>query len=237
MKNKTYFNWSTGKDSALALYYLQQNPEFKVDLLLTSINTQLDRISMHGLRRSLLEQQVQSIGIPLETIELPEVVDMETYNSILSKKMELLRSKGYTHAGFGDIFLEDLRQYRETKLNELNIQALFPLWKKSSTELMEEFLALGFKTIVVCINETVLDKSFVGRIIDEQFLKDLPENVDPCGENGEFHTFCFDGPIFSNPIAFDLGERVRKCYPSPLNQSEIGYWFCDLIPKNEMNFS
>lgn len=236
MAYQTYFNWSTGKDSSIALFYLLQDERYSIDLLMTSVNSHHDRISMHGLRRTLLEKQAASIGIPFTTIELPEEPSMEIYNSILSNKMNELLQLGFTHSAFGDIFLEDLRNYREQKLNELGIKVVFPLWKKNTTELMADFLELGFKTIVVCINESVLDKSFVGRIIDQQFLDDLPSNVDPCGENGEFHTFCFDGPLFSKPVEFEIGEIVRKTYPSPHKDSvneQYGFWFCDLLPKND----
>jgi len=233
MPHKTYFNWSTGKDSSLALYHLLKDNDYSVDQLVTSVNSHHNRISMHGLRRSLLEIQASSIGIPLTTIELPENPSMEVYNSILSEKIVELKSQGFTHAAFGDIFLEDLRIYREEKLNEVGIKAAFPLWKKNTSEIMREFLQLGFRTIVVCVNESVLDKSFVGRIVDQSFLDQLPPNVDHCGENGEFHTFCFDGPIFSKPIEFEIGEIVRKTYPSPKNKDEsYGFWFVDLIPKN-----
>ena len=234
MSHKTYFNWSTGKDSALALFHLLRDSKYDVQQLLTSVNSEYDRISMHGLRRSLLEIQAKSIGIPLSTIELPKEPTMEKYNSILSIKMTELKPDGFTHTAFGDIFLEDLRNFREDKLKAVGIESVFPLWKRNTTDLMTEFIELGFKTIVVCINEDVLDKSFVGRIIDQSFLDDLPANVDPCGENGEFHTFCFDGPIFSKPIDFEIGEIVYKTYPSPKEDSpkdKYGFWFCDLIPK------
>lgn len=233
---KTFFNWSTGKDSALALYYLQKKPEYQVDLLLTSVNSHHDRISMHGLRRSLLEKQAKAIGIPLITIELPESPSMDEYNSIMGEKINSLALQGFTYTAFGDIFLEDLRNYREEKLSHYNIKALFPIWKKDTKELIFSFLDLGFKTIVVCVNGNLLDKSFVGRVIDEQFLKDLPDNVDPCGENGEFHTFCFDGPIFSTPVEFEIGEIVSKSYTSQKTDDEtqktIDFWFCDLIDKH-----
>lgn len=237
MGMKTFFNWSTGKDSALALYYLQKNPEYQVDLLLTSVNKHHDRISMHGLRRSMLEEQAKAIGIPLTTIELPETPTMDEYNSIMGEKINSLTKQGFTHSAFGDIFLEDLRKYREEKLSQYNIKALFSLWKKDTKELITQFLDLGFKTIVVCVNGNLLDKSFVGRVIDEQFLKDLPDNVDPCGENGEFHTFCFDGPIFSYPIEFEIGEIVSKSYNSPKTETEpheaIDFWFCDIFQPNK----
>lgn len=191
---------------------------------------------MHGLRRSMLEKQVKAIGIPLTTIELPESPSMDEYNSIMGEKINSLAKQGFTHTAFGDIFLEDLRKYREEKLSQHDIKTMFPLWKKDTKELISNFLDLGFKTIVVCVNGNLLDKSFVGRVIDEQFLKDLPDNVDPCGENGEFHTFCFDGPIFSSPVKFEIGEIVSKSYTAPNKEDEaqqtIDFWFCDLIDKH-----
>lgn len=230
MAHKTYFNWSTGKNSSLALYHLLQDESYSIELLMTSVNSHHNRISMHGLRRSL------AIGIPLTTIELPKEPTTEVYNVIMGAKIEKLVQQKFTHSAFGDIFLEDLRKYREEKLNQFNLQAVFPLWKKDTKELIFTFLELGFKTIVVCVNGEFLDKSFVGRIIDEQFIKDLPEDVDPCGENGEFHTFCFDGPIFSSPIEFEIGEIVSKLYTSPKKddgvEKTIDFWFCDLIEKN-----
>ena len=136
---------------------------------------------------------------------------------------------------FGDIFFGDLRVYREEQLQAIGMQAVFALWKQNTSNLIHEFLDLGFKTIVTCVNETYLDKSFAGRIIDRNFIKDLPENVDPCGENGEFHTFTFDGPIFKNPIEFEVGETVMKTYPKPKTEEtqsgDYVFWFCDLIAK------
>jgi len=239
--DKAYMNWSGGKDSALALYYILQQNKYEVNCLLTSVNSVRNRISMHGVRRTLLEAQANSIGIPLTTIEMPEQPDMTEYEAILNTKIRILKIQGFTHTIFGDIFLEDLRKYREDKLDELSIKALFPLWKVDTTQLIDEFLQLGFKTIVVCVNEKYLDKSFCGRIIDTQFIKDLPANVDMCGENGEFHTFVFDGPIFKNPVLFTKGEVVYKEYKAPANTNDscnqpidsnvinYGFWFCDLI--------
>ncbi|MDB2657147.1 diphthine--ammonia ligase [Crocinitomicaceae bacterium] len=229
---KTYFNWSTGKDSALALHHLLKDEKFKVDQLLTSVNSAYDSVTMHGLRRSLMEAQINALGIPYNTIELPENPDMETYGKLMSDGVQKLKDQGYTVAGFGDIFLEDLRAYREKQLQTLGVECLFPLWKRDTTELMEEFLSLGFKAIVICTNGQLLDESFVGRELDASFLNDLPENVDPCGENGEFHTFCYDGPIFKKPILFNIGERTYREYPAPKEGKEkYGYWFCDLLPK------
>lgn len=229
---KTYFNWSSGKDSALALYHLMNDPAYKIERLLTSVNAHHDRVSMHGLRRSLLEAQVEAIGLPCTTLELPETPSMGQYNQLMKEAMQKLKTDGFTVSAFGDIFLEDLRVYREEKLALHDIKAVFPLWKRDTTELIHEFLDLGFKTIVVTVDASKLDRSFAGRIVDENFLRDLPDGVDPCGENGEFHTFCFDGPIFSSPISFEIGETVYREYPAPTkDEKPYGFWFCDLLPR------
>ncbi len=235
-KAKTYFNWSTGKDAALALYHLQKDGRFTVDKLLTTVNNFHNRVSMHGLRTDLLGLQAKSIGIPLTTVKLPKEPSMEDYNQIMSATVEGLQEEGYTHCGFGDIFLEDLRAYREEQLKPYGIKAHFPLWKRNTKALVEEFIGLGFKAIVICTKATLLDESFVGRALDANFLRDLPSNVDPCGENGEFHTFCYDGPIFKEPIKFKLGEKVFRAYKTPKGADEqkkdsnMGFWFCDLVP-------
>lgn len=243
---KALFNWSSGKDSALTLYKILQNPEYKIEYLLTSVNQQFQRISMHGVRVELLEAQAKSIGLPLEILQVPEMPTMEVYENVMTKTLTELKSKGITHSVFGDIFLEDLRKYREDQLAKIGFEGVFPIWKIPTKELIQEFISLGFKTIVVCVNERYLDKSFVGRIIDQDFINDLPENVDVCGENGEFHTFAFDGPIFSKPIDFEIGEIVYRKYEKPKSEDssdtacdtsasdafDYGFWYCDLIPKN-----
>lgn len=233
--NKLYFNWSTGKDAALALYILQKENIFNVDHLLISINKSVDRVSMHGLSRELMIAQIKSTGLNFSTVELPAEPSMEDYSMLMSDAVSELKNKGYNDTGFGDIFLEDLREYREKQLNSLNIKCHFPLWKRNTRELLKEFIDLGFKAIVVCINSTKLDKSFSGREIDHKFLEDLPEEVDPCGEYGEFHTFCYDGPIFKYPVKFIKGEQVFKSYKNPSSKysndqnSQIGFWFQDLV--------
>jgi len=234
MKQKAIFNWSSGKDSALALYKILQEEKFEITSLLTSISEEFQRISMHGVSVALLEKQAASLGFPLIKLELPKEPSMEEYQELMNKTMSGIKSGGVTHSVFGDIFLEDLRKYREDQLQSVGMSAVFPLWKKNTTDLIHEFMDLGFKTIVTCVNETYLDKSFAGRIIDESLIKDLPKNVDPCGENGEFHTFTFDGPIFKNPIVFEIGEVVKKTYPKPKSdeseeEGEYIFWFCDLI--------
>lgn len=234
MKPKAIFNWSSGKDSALALYKVLQEDQFEITSLLTSINKEFQRISMHGVPVSLLEKQAESLGLPLIKLELPAEPSMEEYEELMLQTMNQYKNQGATHSVFGDIFLEDLRKYREDQLQSAGMQGVFPLWKINTTDLIREFLDLGFKTIVTCVNEMYLDKSFAGRIIDRDFIRDLPESVDPCGENGEFHTFTFDGPLFKKPIDFKIGETVKKTYPKPKSGDNEGggdyiFWFCDLM--------
>lgn len=241
MRRKAYFNWSSGKDSALALYKMQQQEEYQVDLLITTINQDFNRVSMHGLRKELLEEQAKAIGLPLQMIPFAADVTMDIYSETMKKAMNGLVSKGYTHGVFGDIFLEDLRAYRDKKLTEVGVLGVYPLWKQPTRKLMQEFLALGFKAITVCVNAKLLGKEFVGRIIDQQFIEDLPDNVDVCGENGEFHTFVFDGPIFSEPVKFEVGEKVLRSYTLHENDDDnchqsseeqknydTSFWYCDL---------
>ena len=234
--HKTYFNWSSGKDSAYALYLLLQDKSHNVEELVTSINTHYNRVSMHGLRKELLIAQTSALKIPASLIELPEMPSMEVYEEKMLETVLNLKRKGFTHSAFGDIFLEDLRSYREKQLEAYDIHAVFPIWKKDTKQLLRDFLKAGFKTIVVCANSKYFDIDFVGTIIDEHFIDRLPEEVDPCGENGEFHTFCFDGPIFEHPIQFTIGEKVYREYPMPQDDDSVcksdryGVWYCDLIP-------
>ncbi|GAA4271659.1 diphthine--ammonia ligase [Aquimarina gracilis] len=239
---KTYFNWSSGKDSSLALYKILQQGEYHISKLITTVNQDYERVSMHGLREALLDEQASSIGIALEKIKLPAMVSMDLYNEVMKKSVERLRIEGYSHCIFGDIFLEDLRDYREKQLKIEGIKAIFPLWKKNTRDLLLEFIDLGFKAITVCVNAKYLDESFCGRVLDKSFMNDLPSKVDPCGENGEFHTFVFDGPIFNKPVDFEIGEKVLRSYePSDDDDCfvdddndknwDTSFWYCDLIPK------
>lgn len=239
---KAYLNWSSGKDAALSLYKLQQDNEYSVEKIVTTVNTDFDRISMHGIRTELLIKQAENIGVPLHQIKLHGEVSMEEYNKVMEMETNKLLDEGFTHSVFGDIFLEDLKQYREKQLGEIGVKAVFPLWKQNTEKLLEEFISKGFKAIVVCVNTDKLDRSFCGRMLDQDFLKDLPEDVDPCGENGEFHTFVFDGPIFKKPIGFKIGELVEKSY-KPAKKSEdncftddqkswdTSFVYCDLCLK------
>jgi uncharacterized protein (TIGR00290 family) len=243
-KSKTYFNWSGGKDSALALYHIQQEKNLNVQLLLTSVNDKVNRISMHGVRAELLHIQASALGIPLREIRLPETVSMDEYNEVMSKSVNKLVVEEFQATVFGDIFLEDLRSYRGQQLAPTGMHVHFPLWKRDTKELLHEFLDLGFRTIVVCAKASLLAKEFAGRIIDYDFIKDLPVEVDPCGENGEFHTFVFDGPNFKTPIEFSVGEIIYKEYAAPKvdsnvcgpssQGSEMGFWYCDLLPKSSL---
>lgn len=231
-----YLNWSGGKDAALALHKAKQQG-LPVNALLTSMSSEYSRISMHGIRRTLLQVQAHALALPLYTIELPDNPDIDNYEMAMERKVMEMKTRGFTHAMFGDIFLEDLKAYRESKLKQLGIRCIFPLWKVGTKELMQQFIAAGFKAMVVCVNETFLDKSFCGRVIDQNFLNDLPQTVDVCGENGEYHSFVFDGPIFNKPVTFRKGEIVRKQYPAPV-QNEIipepyTFYFCDLLPESE----
>lgn len=238
---KLYFNWSSGKDSALALFSLLNDPGFDVDLLLTTINMPQDRISMHGIRRKLLINQYENIGLPYKIIELPETQTMGSYDFIMNYELKSLQKEKYEYAGFGDILLEDVKKYREEQIGAFDIQGVFPLWGNNTLDVVNEFIEKGFKAIVVSINATLLDRSFCGRILDKDFINDLPLGVDPCGENGEFHTFCFDGPIFKKPVPFTTGEIIYKEYKAPkdpkkiieiLENEHIGFWFCDLLSED-----
>lgn len=239
---KAYFNWSSGKDSALALYKILQKKEYEIGTLLTNVNQDFSRISMHGLHESLLDAQVQSIGLPLRKLYFPAEVTMELYNQKMYETISELKAQGYDYAVFGDIFLEDLKAYRDEKLAEVNVKGVYPIWKQNSKHLIQEFLDLGFKAITVCVNAKLLGEEFVGRVIDEQFITDLPENADVCGENGEFHTFVFDGPIFSKPVNFKLGEKVLRSYTlhdesednchqdaDAQKEYDTSFWYCDLL--------
>lgn len=234
-------SWSGGKDSALALYHARRDPRYRVAQLLTSVNAHYGRVSMHGVRVALLEAQASRLGLPLTQLQLPEMPDMADYEAALLASLGALRAQGVGAAVYGDIFLEDLRAYREAQLARAGLRGEFPLWQRAGADVLREFWALGFRAIVVCVNDRYLDASFCGRLLDEAFVRDLPPGVDPCGENGEYHSFVFDGPDFSAPIAYAVGERVRRTYappagavasPTPAADDPFaaGFWYCDLLP-------
>lgn len=225
---KAVFNWSSGKDSSYALLKVLEEKEYRIEYLLTSVNERYRRVSMHGTQELLLERQARSIGIPLKKLIVPEMPSMDDYNRIMEQTMTQLRSEGIAYSIFGDIFLEDLRAYRESQLKLVGIQAVFPLWKLSTAELARTIVDSGFKAVVVCVDGNCLDASFAGRVLDHRFLSDLPPGVDPCGENGEFHTFVYDGPVFSEPICYTKGEVVYRTYDN--SGTKHGFYYCDLIP-------
>jgi uncharacterized protein (TIGR00290 family) len=221
MPEDVLFCWSGGKDSAMALHALQSAQGHRVTVLLTTVTEEFDRISMHGVRRVLLERQAESIGLPLHAVLIPPHCVNATYEARMKEALSEHLARGVKRVAFGDIFLEDLRVYRERNLAQIGMEALFPIWKRDTRELARDFLRLGFQAITVCVDPRVLDSSFVGRVLDESFFTDLPPGVDPCGENGEFHTFVFDGPVFRTPVRFVTGEKVLR----------DGFCFCDLLPE------
>jgi uncharacterized protein (TIGR00290 family) len=217
------FAWSGGKDSAMALHCLLLDPAFEVAGLLTTVTEGYERISMHGVRRELLQRQAASIGLPLEEVRIPPQCPNAIYESRMAEAMLRYRDRGILHIGFGDIFLRDLRAYREEKLARAGMSAIFPLWDADTRVLAARFMADGFRARTACIDPKKLDKSFAGRELGADFFRDLPIEVDPCGENGEFHTFVFDGPIFRWPVPIATGEVVER----------DSFVFCDLLPDSQ----
>lgn len=238
MKPKAIFCWSGGKDSSLALFKVLKKNEFEIVALLTTLNATFKRISMHGVREELLDQQADSIGLPLIKMFVSEGTNSE-YEQNMEKLLLEYKAKGITTVIFGDIFLEDLRAYRENNLSKINLKAEFPLWKQDTNQLINEFFTHGFKTITCCVNDMYLTKEDVGVQIDQDFIDSLPKNVDPCGENGEYHTFCYDGPIFKTKVKFTVGEKIYK--PLEIKKSELdtesistkGFWYAELVPEKK----
>lgn len=220
MKN-ILFSWSGGKDSAFALHEIRKDPNYRIAALLTTVTEDYDRISMHGVRRVLLEAQAASLGLPLEVVLITKNASNEEYEASMGQTLAKYKAEGVTSVAFGDIFLEDLKAYREDKLAQMDLSGIFPIWKRDTTGLAQAFIQMGFKAITTCVDTQVLGEGFVGREIDQEFLSELPPSVDPCGENGEFHSFVYDGPIFKQPIGCKTGERVLR---------EDRFYYCDLIP-------
>jgi uncharacterized protein (TIGR00290 family) len=204
----------------MALHALLQHPAYRVHALLTTVTEDFDRISMHGVRCSLLQQQAVSLGLPLRRVLIPRNATNKEYEARMAAALVDYRQQGIVTCAFGDLFLQDIRAYRDRQLSAHGMRGVYPLWHRDTALLIRNFAAQGFKTAVVCVDPTKLSPHFVGRVIDTQFLAELPENIDPCGENGEFHTFVFDGPIFKSPVPFSFGETVCR----------DGFWFCDLVP-------
>ncbi len=220
MAEKVLLAWSGGKDCAMTLHEIQQRPEYQVASLLTTLTADYDRVSMHGVRRALLERQAESLSLPLYEVFISKEATNEEYASKMQAALTDFQKAGVSSVVFGDIHLEGVRKYREDNLSKVGMKAIFPIWGRDTVELVKTFVDLGFKAIVTCVDSKVLDKTFTGRIIDDSFLTELPANVDPCGENGEFHSFVFDGPIFNRRIQYTIGQIVLR----------DSFYFCDLIP-------
>jgi len=214
-------SWSGGKDSGIALYEIQKAQDYRVAALLTTVTRDYDRISMHGVRRVLLERQAASLGLPLHQVLITKGATNEEYETKMAEALSIYRHRGIDSVVFGDLFLEDIKNYRDQFLSRQNMHGVYPVWMRDTTEFLRDFIKRGFKAVVTCVNPAMLSQSFAGRLIDEEFLSSLPPQVDPCGENGEFHTFVFDGPNFSEGVKFSRGEIV--CRDS--------LWFCDLVPE------
>jgi uncharacterized protein (TIGR00290 family) len=221
MAERALFTWSGGKDSVMALYELQKVGSYEISALLTTVTKDYDRVSMHGVPRSLLEQQADSLDYPLEEVFISKDASNEEYEAKMKEILEKYLKAGIPTVVFGDIFLEDLRKYREENLSNIGMKAVFPIWKRNTAELAHTFVDLGFKAVVTCVDSKFLGKAFVGRLFDERFLSELPSNVDPCGENGEFHSFVYGGPVFRESLSFKLGDIVLR---------DNRFYFCDLIP-------
>lgn len=218
MRTKVLISWSGGKDSALALYEIQASQQYEVVALLTTVTMPYDRISMHGVRRALLEAQAVSLGLPLEKVLISARCVNAEYEARMAEALQRYKAVGVTAIVHGDLFLDDLRAYRERNLGRIGLKGLFPLWGQDTQALAHRFIDLGFKAVLCCVDPKVLRPIFAGRIYDERLLADLPADVDPCGEHGEFHSFTSDGPIFQRPIPYTIGEVVQR----------DGFIFCDL---------
>lgn len=221
--------WSGGKDCTLSLQKLSADNNIAKIELFSTLNRSNSRVSMHGIKKGLIKKQADSLGLDVSFLQLSEIESVQAYSRKVKERLESYSGKGFTHAAFGDIFLEDLRDYRISLLEDTKLQPLFPIWKNDTRQLATNFIQQGFKAKIICINRHVLDDSFAGRLYDHSLLQDLPDSVDPCGENGEFHTFVYDGPVFSYPVTYSAGESTDKTYPSPVTDgSEVGFRFVDL---------
>ena len=208
---KILVSWSTGKDSAWMLHTLRQQHPGAVAGLLTTTNETFDRVAMHAVRRELLQAQAEAAGLPLQVVPLPWPCTNEQYETIMRAAVAGSVNDGFTHVAFGDLFLEDVRRYREERLAGSGLEPLFPIWKtKSTLALARDMVAAGLRATLTCVNPKQLDRAFAGRTFDQSLVDDLPAGVDPCGENGEFHSFAHAGPMFNHPIPVQLGEVVDR---------------------------
>jgi len=220
MTEKALVSWSGGKDSCMALHQILRDQSYQVVALLTTVTREYERISMHGVRKLLLEQQAESLGLRLHKVYISKGASNEEYESRMKEVLSQYRGDGVDSIVFGDLFLEDIKQYRERVLAALGMRGVFPIWKADTSELIRRFIESGYKARITCVDPKVLDTSFAGRLIDEELLSELPPDVDPCGENGEFHSFVYDGPLFKEEVRMRVGETVLR----------EGFYFCDLLP-------
>jgi len=221
MRPKVLLSWSSGKDSAWALHILRQRGEVEVVGLVTTVNEVFGRVAMHGVRAELVQTQADAVGLPLWSVPLPWPCSNAEYEERMRRVVERARSEGVTGFAFGDLFLTDIRAYREKQLAGTGLEPLFPIWgtANDTPALARSMIATGLRATLACIDPRQLNSLFVGREFDADLLADLPVGVDPCGENGEFHTFCHAGPIFQHPVPIRLGEVVER----------DGFWFADLV--------
>jgi len=219
-RTKVWLSWSSGKDSAWALHELRSGPDFEVTALLTTVNRAVNRVAMHAVREELLEAQAAAAGLPLVKVPIPSPCSNEDYEAAMGAAMARARAEGVLHMAFGDLFLEDIRRYREEKLQAAGMTAIFPVWGRDTARLAREMVAGGLRAYLTCVDPRQLERKFAGRAFDLQLLDELPAGVDPCGEKGEFHSFAFAGPMFSRSIAVTHGEIVER----------DGFIFADLLP-------
>ena len=219
-RRKLWLYWSSGKDSAWSLHTLRQNETFEVVALLTTVNDGAKRVAMHAVREALLEAQAESLGLPLVKVPIPPQCPNSLYEEAMARAMARARAEGVYDVAFGDLFLEDIRRYREEKLRAVAMQPVFPIWGMDTRKLAQEMVASGLRAVLTCVDPKQLDARFSGRIFDDRLLQELPPGVDPCGERGEFHTFAYAGPMFAKPLAVHTGEIVTR----------DGFVFADVLP-------
>jgi uncharacterized protein (TIGR00290 family) len=220
MRPKAIVSWSSGKDSALALHIARLGADLEVVGVLTTVTSAFGRVSMHGVREALLDRQAEALGLPCFKVPIPAPCSNELYEQAMGRVLADVQRLGVTAVVFGDLFLQDLREYREARLAEVGLRAVFPLWGRDTAALAREMVAVGLRATLTCVDPRKVDRSFAGRAFDAALLDALPSGVDPCGENGEFHTFAWAGPMFSRAIPVAVGEVVER----------EGFVFADLLP-------
>src|SRR5215472_9614814 len=220
VKRKILLSWSSGKDSAWALHVLRGQGDYEIAGLVTTVNSAFDRVAMHSTRRVLVEQQSRAAGLPLKAVDLPWPCSNSEYERIMKTDCDNAVAQGITGFAFGDLFLADIRAYRERQLKDTGLEPIFPLWQLPTGELAREMIAAGLRAKLVCVDPAKLAPEFAGRDFNQQLLDDLPPGVDHCGENGEFHSFVYAGPMFRQEIPVITGDRVQR----------DGFWFCDVAP-------